>query len=146
MIFCGPNANYAEQLQYNSDFLDFYLENGISVVTFNYRGFGLSEGSPSIPQIRGDAEMVANYIRSIVGPNEKIGVHGQSIGGTFAVHLARKGLVDFLYADRTFSALDEVPRFSMGAWAKYGLKFLTGWWDNDLTRDYVFTSCYKVIA
>jgi hypothetical protein len=34
----------------------------------------------------------------------------------------------------------------MGTWAKHGLKFFTGWWDNDLTRDYVFTSCYKVIA
>ena len=47
---------------------------------------------------------------------------------------------------RTFSSLDEVPRYSMGNWAKYGLKFLTGWWDSDLTQDYVFTSCYKVIA
>jgi hypothetical protein len=54
--------------------------------------------------------------------------------------------VDFLFADRTFSALCEVPKYSMGTWAKYGLKFLTGWWDNDLTSDYVFTSCYKVIA
>jgi len=76
MIFCGPNANYAEQLQYNQDFLDFYLDNGISVVTFNYRGFGLSEGMPSIPLIRQDAEVVANYVRSVVGPNARIGTHG----------------------------------------------------------------------
>ena len=32
MILCGPNAEYAEQIQYNTDLLDFYIENGINVV------------------------------------------------------------------------------------------------------------------
>jgi hypothetical protein len=31
---------------------------------------------PSIPLIRKDAEVVANYVRSIVGPNARIGAHG----------------------------------------------------------------------
>ena len=34
----------------------------------------------------------------------------------------------------------------MGTWAKYGMRFFTGWWNTDLTRDYVFTSCYKVLS
>jgi len=115
-------------------------------VTFNYRGVGLSEGTPSIQKIRRDAELVALHVRQRVGGNAKIGTHGMSMGGSIATHLARKGLVDFLFADRTFSQLDEVPRYSMGTWAKYGMKFFTGWWDTDITRDYIFTSCYKVIA
>jgi len=63
MILCGPNGQYAEQLQYNTDLLDFYLDNGINVVAYNYRGYGLSEGTPSVDKLRTDAETVALYVR-----------------------------------------------------------------------------------
>jgi len=42
MILCGPNAMYAEQVQYDTDLLGFYIENGINVMVYNYRGYGLS--------------------------------------------------------------------------------------------------------
>lgn len=48
MILCGPNAMYAEQVQYQSDLLDFYVDNGINVMIYNYRGYGLSQGTPNI--------------------------------------------------------------------------------------------------
>jgi hypothetical protein len=60
-----------------------------------------------------------------------MGVHGLSMGGMIASHLARKGLVDFLFADRTFSALDEVPVYSMGNWAKWGMNIFSFWKDLD---------------
>ena len=63
MILCGPNAMYAEQVQYNSDLLDFYIDNGINVMVYNYRGYGLSQGSPTIKNIRQDSETVALYVR-----------------------------------------------------------------------------------
>jgi hypothetical protein len=34
----------------------------------------------------------------------------------------------------------------LGAWAGYGLPILTGWLDTDVTSDYVFSSCYKVLG
>jgi hypothetical protein len=37
-----------------------------------------------------------------------LGVHGESLGGMIAVHLAKAKKVDFLFADRTFSSLSEV--------------------------------------
>jgi len=43
------------------------------------------------------------------------------MGGLVAAHLARKGLVDFLFADRTFSSLESVPIFTMGVWAKWAI-------------------------
>ena len=76
----------------------------------------------------------------------KIGAHGLSMGGLVASHLARKGLVDFLFADRTFYALDEVPVYSMGVWAKWGIKIFTRWDEAEGTRDFIFSNCYKVIA
>lgn len=68
------------------------------------------------------------------------------MGGLIATHLARKGLVDFLFTDRTFSSLDEVPVYSMGLWAKYAIKFFTLWKNLDSTDDYIFANCYKVMA
>lgn len=58
MLMCGPNAMFAEQIQYDSDLVDFYTEKGINVVVYNYRGFGLSQGFPTIGKIRKDAETV----------------------------------------------------------------------------------------
>jgi hypothetical protein len=68
------------------------------------------------------------------------------MGGMIAAHLGRKGLVDFLFTDRTFYDLQEVPIYSMGLWSKYAMKFLTLWGDLDSTPDFVYTNCYKVIA
>lgn len=78
--------------------------------------------------------------------NAKVGAHGLSMGGLVAAHLARKGLVDFLFADRTFSSLEIVPVFTMGTWAKWCMKIFTLWKDSDATRDYIFANCYKVIS
>jgi len=36
-----------------------------------------------------------------------------------------------MFADRTFSSLDNVPKYSMGNWAKFGLSFFTGWNGNN---------------
>lgn len=46
MIFCNPNAGFAEYFQYQSDWLDYYIHMGINVFVWNYRGFSLSEGQP----------------------------------------------------------------------------------------------------
>lgn len=67
MLLCGPNAEQAEMIQYNTDLLEFYLGNGINVMVFNYRGYGLSEGTPSIRKIKQDAETVAQFVRQKVG-------------------------------------------------------------------------------
>ena len=76
----------------------------------------------------------------------RVGVHGRSVGGVVATHIARKGYVDFLFADRTFSSLDEVVKYSFGRWAQILLPLFMLTFDMDLTTDYIFSSCYKVIA
>lgn len=47
MIFCNPNAGFIEYFQFQSDWLEYYVNMGINVFVWNYRGFGLSEGTPS---------------------------------------------------------------------------------------------------
>ena len=63
MILCGPNAMNAEQVMYTADLLDFYVENGINLMVYNYRGYGLSQGTPTMKNIRQDAETIAMYVR-----------------------------------------------------------------------------------
>ena len=67
MIFCSPNAGFAEFFQYQSDWLDYYLSNGIHVFAWNYRGYGLSEGTPTPKKLKEDAEIVAQYCRQRTG-------------------------------------------------------------------------------
>ena len=51
-----------------------------------------------------------------------------------------------MFADRTFSSLDKVAKYTMGTWAEYALPFFTMWLNTDVTTDYIFASCYKVMA
>lgn len=48
VIFCQPNAAVYEVNCYNRLFLDFYLDNGVAVVLWNYRGYGRSDGKPNM--------------------------------------------------------------------------------------------------
>lgn len=39
---------------------------------------------------------------------KKLGVHGYSLGGSVACHLAKFKKIEFLFADRTYSSLSRV--------------------------------------
>jgi len=54
-------------------------------------------------------------------------------------------LVDFVICDRTFGDLENVPRWSIGLWAKIGLKILLEW-NTDSAKDFYEANCYKVIG
>jgi alpha-beta hydrolase superfamily lysophospholipase len=60
MIFCNPNAGYAEFFQYQSDWLDYYYNNGINVFVWNYRGYGSSEGTPT-PKVNKNVSTQINF-------------------------------------------------------------------------------------
>ena len=68
------------------------------------------------------------------------------MGGMIATHLAKKGMVDFMFADRSFSSLEDVPVYSYGGWSKFSMKAFTMWESKESTKDYIFANCYKVMA
>ena len=88
---------------------------------------------------------VAKYLKHtrVVG---RLIVHGESIGGMSACHVAAltPSLVDLLVCDRTFASLDAVAARLLGAWAGYGIRFLT-FWRTDVVADYLSAECAKVI-
>ncbi len=54
---------------------------------WNYRGYGITLGSPTFTNVKQDAEAVCEFARQSNRWN-KIGVHGISMGGLAACHLA----------------------------------------------------------
>lgn len=70
---------------------------------------------------------------------KKVGVHGLSMGGMVAAHIGSLGLVDFLFVDRSFSSLTDVPLYSMGRWAQIGMKVFTLWKETNAARDFIHT-------
>ena len=144
MLFCNPNAGFYEFAYYQSEWLEYYIQSGINVFMWNYRGYGRTKGRPSIARLKKDGLAVMNYLRRErrVG---RLGVHGESLGGCIATYLASHAQADFLFADRTFASLSQVAMYNFGKVAYY-LLMATLNWGTDATFDYLSTSCYKVIS
>lgn len=67
--------------------IELYTTSRVDILLWNYRGYGYSTGSPSYESIKKDAELVIQFAKKQNRWN-KIGVHGLSIGGIGACHLA----------------------------------------------------------
>ncbi|CBZ55197.1 conserved hypothetical protein [Neospora caninum Liverpool] len=88
LIFFNPNAGYLETAAVIGDGeLDFYRSRGVSVLLFNYRGFGRSAGKSSPASLLSDAAAIYRFVASWPGV-QTVGVHGRSIGGMPAIFVA----------------------------------------------------------
>lgn len=65
---------------------------GFSVLVFDYRGYGLSEGDfPNESQVYQDSQAAWNYLRDERQiPPEQIVIYGESLGGAIALDLANQ--------------------------------------------------------
>lgn len=88
LYFCGVGNNMGDY-NYLSRVAAF-RQLGFSVLVFDYRGYGLSEGSfPSEAQLYEDAQAAWNYLRSEKEISaEEIVIYGESMGGAIALNLA----------------------------------------------------------
>jgi fermentation-respiration switch protein FrsA (DUF1100 family) len=111
---------------------------GFNVLALDYRGYGASGGSPTLPGVQLDinAAMRALLARPDVDPNRII-VFGQSLGGALAIHYAAHGAyranVRALVTDSAFSDYREIAREKLAGffltWPLQWLPWLTV--DND---------------
>jgi hypothetical protein len=128
MIFCNPNACFYEYLPYQTEWIDYYHDLGVNLVIWNYRCYGRSGGQIISPiNIMKDGEKVFQYVKSNLA-NGKIGIHGESLGGSVASYIASKCNVDFVFSDRTFSSLTSVVNWGFGGlFTRFLFVFFTGW-------------------
>ncbi len=116
---------------------------GYNVFTFDYRGFGRSQGRVTRHGTLTDAQAALDYIlgRPDVDPNRVV-VFGQSIGGAVAIVLTaeRRDEIQALVVDGAFSGYRGVARHHVN---RNPLLFALAWWypflvDEDLNPiDYV---------
>ena len=150
MILSSPNAGIFEYHHHQCHWIAFYKSLGISVVLWNYRGYGRSTGWPTPAAVSRDGETVLRHFRERFSP-AKIGMHGESIGGIAATHVAANAqkdpalALDALVCDRTFGTLAGVAASLAPAWATRALRVLTAW-RVDNVENFLAAKCYKVCA
>jgi fermentation-respiration switch protein FrsA (DUF1100 family) len=92
---------------------------GCSVLVFDYRGYGRSQGSPSIAGVLEDARVARHWLAERVGLAEKDAVLvGNSLGGAVAVDLAGRDGARGLVLENTFSSLADVTEWHLGRLAR----------------------------
>ena len=147
VLINNPNGVFYENLGlFDDSFFNFYLKNGFNIFLWNYRGYGRSTGRISPDIFLKDADFLVQHLTNVKGVS-KLLVHGTSLGGAIACHLANNPNVEFVFADRTFSSLENVVRddFGPALWFVYNL-FTLGRWKLQVSKKYLNSDKYKLLA
>ena len=106
VLFCHGNAG---NISHRLDTIDLLHRLGVNVLIFDYRGYGRSEGSPTEAGTCEDAEAAWQYlVRQRGHKPERIVIHGRSLGGSVAAHLARERPPAGLIVESSFHDITEL--------------------------------------
>lgn len=106
LIYFGGNAE-----DVSSILLDHHHFSNISLLLFNYRGYGLSQGRPSQKNLIGDALFLYDYFAALPEVDrERIILMGRSLGTCVAVELAARRKVERLVLISPFASLRALAR------------------------------------
>ena len=106
VLFCHGNAgNISGRLHT----IQLVHELGANMLIFDYRGYWRSEGKPTEKGTYLDAEAAwAHLVKHRRAAPERIVLHGRSLGGAVAAHLARQHTPGGLILESTFSSLADM--------------------------------------
>lgn len=89
------------------------LNQKLSVLAYDYQGYGNSQGEPSIDNICDDGLAAYGFLISRGIAPEKIVVYGESLGGGVTSHIATHRKVGAIILQSTFSSLPHVAKKKM---------------------------------
>ena len=105
VLFMGGYMFYLVQ---SRPYLDFFLRNNLNALLWDYRGYGRSEGDPSVETLLADARAAYRWLREEkgVGP-EAIIVHGHSLGTFPAAAVAAEEPVGGIVLESPLTSADD---------------------------------------
>ncbi|MCM2315942.1 MAG: alpha/beta hydrolase [Thermoanaerobaculia bacterium] len=105
IFFHGNGGN----LSHRADVAEEFARRGVSVLLFDYRGYGKSEGSPGESALYVDGLAVYDYARTTLGvPAERIALYGESLGGPYAADVAANRKVRCVVIESSFPSAASV--------------------------------------
>ncbi len=110
VLFCHGNAGNITHRAHVLEALTRQV--GVSVLIFDYRGYGRSEGRPSEQGVLADARAARDWLakRENLSPNEIV-LMGESIGGAIATIVAGADGAKALILESTFNNLPDVAAY-----------------------------------
>ncbi|MEN1679777.1 MAG: alpha/beta hydrolase [Planctomycetota bacterium] len=120
VLFAHGNAGAVPQRWPRLRWLNEQLN--VSVLAFDYRGYGRSEGRPSEAGLIADAQAASYRLASLAGVEvADVVLYGRSLGGAVMVQLAAEQGARGVILESTFTSLPEVadhklPLLSPGRW------------------------------
>lgn len=112
LLFLHGNAGNASHRLPNAALL---AEQGLDVLLPDYRGYGLSGGSPDEAGTYADARAALRWLEREAGyPGPRVLVFGRSLGGAVAVELARDRALAGLVLESTFTSVADVAHAALG--------------------------------
>ena len=110
VLFCHGNAGNITHRAYAAEILNRTV--GVSLLLFDYRGYGRSEGTPNEPGILADARAARAWLARRAGVAESdIVLMGRSVGGAVAVDLAARDGARALVLESTFTSIRDVAAY-----------------------------------
>jgi len=110
VLFCHGNAGNVTQRAHTLAALHDFV--GVSVLIFDYRGYGKSEGKPSETGVLADGRAARAWLAEKEGVSEsEIVLMGRSLGGAVAVDMAAKDGARALVLESTFSSVPDVAAY-----------------------------------
>lgn len=108
LMLCHGNKACIEHRPEN---VEFYLNMGLNVFVFDYRGYGVSSGRPTEAGTYLDVEAAWRYLTvdRDIAPNQIV-LLGRSLGGAIAAHLAHQAKPAAIILESTFTSVPNIAR------------------------------------
>jgi fermentation-respiration switch protein FrsA (DUF1100 family) len=106
-IFCHGNTGNISTV---AEIMPHLLDAGYNVLLFDYRGFGLSSGRPSLRGVVEDGLTASSFHEKIRPHNLPSILYGFSLGGAIAAQVLREHPFDGLILQSTFTSLPDMTK------------------------------------
>jgi len=123
VLFCHGNAG---NISHRINNLGYFRQLGLSVLIFDYRGYGRSEGSPSEEGLYRDGRAALAWLKSRGWAKNRTVYFGRSLGAGIALQLAIEVPPAGLVLETPFTSLAAMGRHHYPI-----LQFFLGWLLND---------------